>query len=188
MPSNVDEMTQSMLRNLEEKTGKNLKQWIQIVNASKVTKHKEIINFLKSEYGLTYGYANLIALKTREYREGEPPTDESLIDLRYSGNKSGLRPIYDAIVEGVTQFGEDVEIAPKKAYVSLRRNKQFAIIQPSTKIRVDVGINLKGTESEGRVEASGSFNAMVSHRVRISDSSEVDVELIQWLKEAYDLA
>jgi len=55
MPSNVDEMTQSMLRNLEEKTGKNLKQWIQIVNASKVTKHKEIINFLKSEYGLTYG-------------------------------------------------------------------------------------------------------------------------------------
>ena len=65
MPSNVDEMTDSMLHNLEEKTGKNLDQWIQIVNGSKVVKHKGMINYLKSEYGLTYGYANLIALKAR---------------------------------------------------------------------------------------------------------------------------
>ena len=69
MPTNVDEMTQSMLRNLEQKTGKNLDQWIQIVNRSKATKHKEIIDYLKSEYGLTYGYANLIALKTRQAKE-----------------------------------------------------------------------------------------------------------------------
>ncbi|MES0361766.1 MAG: DUF5655 domain-containing protein [Anaerolineales bacterium] len=62
------------------------------------------------------------------------------------------------------------------------------MIQPSTKSRVDVGNNLKGTEPEGRLEASGSFNAMVSHRVRITDSKDVDDELIQWLKEAYDLA
>lgn len=65
MPSNIDEMTDSMLHNLEEKTGKNLDQWIQIVNGSKVTKHKGMINYLKSEYGLIYGYANLITLKAR---------------------------------------------------------------------------------------------------------------------------
>jgi len=107
--------------------------------------HKEMINYLKSEYGLTCGYANLIALKTRESLEGASPTGGSLVDLQYSGIKAGLRPIYDAIIEGVSEFGEDVEIAPKKAYVRLRRSKQFAIIQPSTKTRVDVGINLKGT-------------------------------------------
>lgn len=153
MPPNVDEMTDSMVRNLEEKTGKKLDQWIQIVNGSKVTMHKEMINYLKSEYGLTYGYANLVALKTRESLEVAPPTGDSLVDLQYSGKWSGLRPIYDAIIEMVSEFGEDVEIAPKKAYVSLRRNKQFAIVQPSTKTRVDVGINLKGIEPEGRFEA-----------------------------------
>jgi predicted transport protein len=177
-----------MLRNLEEKTGKNLDQWIQIVDGSKATKHKEIIDYLKSEYGLTYGYANLIALKTRETREGEPPTGEWLVDQQYSGNKSSLRPIYDAVIEKVNQFGDDVEIAPKKAYVSLRRNKQFAILQPSTKTRVDVGINLKGAEPEERLEVSGSFNAMVSHRVGITEVNEVDDDLELWLKNAYDLA
>ena len=97
-----------------------------------------------------------------------------------------MRPIYDAVLAAVKKFGRDVEVSPKKAYVSLRRGKQFAIVQPSTATRVDVGIHLKGTEPAGRLEASGSFNAMVSHRVRISKTAEVDKELVGWLKRAYD--
>lgn len=188
MPSNVDEMTQSMLNNLEEKTGRSLDQWIKIADQSPGKKHKEIINYLKSEYGLTYGYANLIALKTRESKVGAAPTGEALIDQQYAGAKGNLRPAYDAIISRVVQFGEDVEIAPKKAYVSLRWNKQFAILQPSTKTRLDVGINLKDTDPGERLEASGSFNAMVSQRVRITEQAEVDDELLEWLKRAYDLA
>ena len=188
MPSNVDEMTNSMLQNLEDKTGKSLDQWIEIVNQSQITKHKAIIDYLKTEYGLTYGYANLIALKTRQAMEGPPPTGDSLVDQQYSGNKSYLRPIYDAIIENVVNFGEDVEIAPKKAYVSLRRSKQFAILQPTTKTRLDVGINLKGTIPGGRLEPSGSFNAMVSHRVRVTEADQIDHELIIWLKNAYESA
>ena len=188
MPSNVDEMTNTMLQNLEEKTSKNLDQWIQTVNNSQVTKHKEIIDYFKSKYGLTYGYANLIAQKTRESLEGKPPTGDSLVDMQSSGNISGLRPIYDAIIEGVKSFEKNVEVAPKKAYVSLRRRKQFAIVQPSTKTRVDVGINLKGTDPGERLERSGSFNAMVFHRVRITERDQVDQELFQWLKSAYEAA
>jgi len=83
-------------------------------------------------------------------------------------------------------FGNDIEVSPKKAYVSLRRNKQFAIVQPSTATRLDVGINLKGTKPTGRLEASGSFNAMVSHRVRLSKTTEINKELLGWLKKAYE--
>ena len=85
-------------------------------------------------------------------------------------------------------FGADVELAPKKAYVSLRRNKQFGLVQPSTKTRVDVGINLKDVAATERLEKSGSFNAMVSHRVRLASPTEVDAELIAWLKQAYERA
>jgi hypothetical protein len=33
----------------------------------------------------------------------------------------------------------------------------------------DVGLNLKGVRPKGRLEASGSFNAMVTHQVRLED-------------------
>ena len=79
-------------------------------------------------------------------------------------------------------------MAPKKTYVSLRRKKQFALIQPSTKTRVDLGINLKGKNPGGRLEASGSFNAMVSHRVRLESPGDVNAEVVGWLKEAFGQA
>ncbi len=97
-----------------------------------------------------------------------------------------MRPIYDTLMAVIAKFGKDVEVSPKKAYVSLRRHKQFGLIQPSTATRVDVGINLKGAEPTDRLEKSGSFNAMVSHRVRLSSPSEVDKELLGWLKKAYE--
>ena len=110
------------------------------------------------------------------------------MEAQYSDAKAGLRPIYDALVKAIAKLGKDVEISPKKAYVSFRRSKQFAIIQPTTATRVDVGINLKGIDPGERLEASGSFNAMVTHRVRITTVKEVDKELIAWLKQAYAAA
>jgi hypothetical protein len=53
---------------------------------------------------------------------------------------------------------------------------------------MDVGINLKGVAPSGRLEASGSFSSMVSHRVRLESAKDVDKELIGWLKQAYDQA
>ena len=81
-----------------------------------------------------------------------------------------------------------MEISPKKAYVSLRRATQFAILQPSTATRLDVGLKLKGTAPAGRLEAAGSWNGMVTHRVRLESAKDVDAQLIGWLKEAYSSA
>jgi len=53
MPSNIDEMTNTMLKNLETKTGKNLDQWLKSVDQSEFIKHKAIIGYIKAEYGLT---------------------------------------------------------------------------------------------------------------------------------------
>ena len=118
---------------------------------------------------------------------GHAAPEDDLVAAQYAG-KEELRPIYDAIAKAVQGFGSDVELAPKKAYVSLRRAKQFGLVQPSTKTRVDVGIQLKGVAPGKRLEKSGSFNAMVSHRVRLSEAGEVDNELVGWLKDAYDAA
>ena len=185
MAKSPEEMLASMIANLGEKTGKDLASWLKITRAAGLEKHGQIVKLLKTEHGMTHGFANLVAHKTLEAAAGGGG-EEDLVAAQYAGAKAGLRPIYDAIVSGVRDFGGDVEIAPKKTYVSLRRNKQFALVQPSTQTRVDVGINLKGAEPTGRLEASGSFNAMVSHRVRLEEPAQVDEELLGWLKAAYE--
>lgn len=177
----------TMIKNIKEKFGKPLEDWIKLINKKGLTKHTEIVKFLKSEHGFTHGYANTVALKANKSDAGSADSD-GLVAAQYSGAKSGLKPIYDELIKNINKFGSDVELAPKKAYVSIRRKKQFAIIQPSTKTRLDVGINLKDKKPAGRLEKSGSFNVMVSHRVKIEDKSHVDKELISWLKEAYEKA
>jgi hypothetical protein len=183
--SSPADATQSMIRNLEEKTGKPLAEWVRIARQSGHAKHREILGHLKSEHGLTHGYANLVAMTALE---SDKPAAPDLVSAQYSVAKASLRPIYDRIVDAVREFGPDVEIASKKAYVSLRRKKQFGLVQPSTATRVDVGLNLKETPASGRLELSGSFSEMVSHRVRVGSVDEVDAELVAWLRAAYDAA
>ncbi len=156
--------------------------------ATGTDKHTAIRKFFQDEYGLTYGNANTLAVLTRDKLKGAAGEEENFVDVQYSDKKAGLRPIYDALIAQVEAFGDDVEIAPKRTYVSLRRNKQFGLVQPSTTTRVDVGINLPDVSAGNRLEASGSFNSMVSHRVRLSDPADVDDELIGWLRQAYDQA
>lgn len=186
MAKSPAEMKAAMIAGLQEKTGKSLEAWLKILKSSKLFKHKEFMTLLKSEHGVPHGYANMIALQALQSDSHTATDANALGDAQYSGAKAGLRPIYDAVLASVKKFGKDVEIAPKKAYVSLRRSKQFAMVQPSTATRGDIGINLKSVKPTGRLEAAGSFNAMFSHRVRISTPADIDKELVGWLRKAYD--
>jgi hypothetical protein len=178
----------SMLRNLEEKTGRTIDAWVKVARGAGPMKHGQLVAFLKKEHALTHGYANQIALRALAADDAPPAGSAGLVEAQYSGAKAALRPVYDALVAAVRTFGSDTEFAPKKAYVSLRRTKQFGLIQPSTATRVDVGLVLTGVAPKGRLEAAGSFNAMVTHRVRVGSATEVDRELIAWLRQAYDQA
>lgn len=188
MATKPEDSLASMIKNLEAKTGKSLDAWVALARGTKLTKHKDLMAVLKGEHGLTHGYANLVALTALADENAPTPAGDDLVATQYAGNKAGLRPMYDAIVAAVKAFGPDVEVAPKKANVSLRRSKQFGLVQPSTATRIDVGLNLKGKTPAGRLEASGSFNTMFTHRVRVGSLAEVDQELLAWLREAYEQA
>ena len=176
-----------MEANIAEKTGRPVAEWIGVVRKSGLQKHGEIVKFLKTDHGFTHGYANLVAHQALKSSAAHQD-DVDLVTAQYADPKAGLKPIYDKLIKAAKALGDDLEIAPKKTYVSLRRKKQFALVQPSTKTRVDLGINLKGKEPAGRLEASGSFNAMVSHRVRLESAGDVDANVQRWLEEAYEAA
>jgi predicted transport protein len=191
--STVDEGLEAQIRNIEEKYGKPLGEWIAIVRESGLTKHSEIVAMLKSQYGMTHGSAHRIALKAREadaasiVQAAKASGTDPVADL-YTGKKAGLKPLHDALMTAITAFGNDIELAPKKGYVSLRRKKQFAMIQPTTATRLDVGIILKDVPTTERLESAAGFNALFTHRVRVNTINDIDEQLTTWLKQAYDLA
>jgi hypothetical protein len=181
---NVASELANMAANLEQKTGRSMSAWIEVVLASGKAKHGEMISFLKEQHGLSHGYANLVAHAAREMASGGPVAEDDLVAAQYVG-KEDLRPIYESLIKAVSKFGNDVELAPKKAGVSLRRSKQFALIEPTTKTRIDIGINVKGMAPTDRLKAAGG---MCTHKVGVTGLAQVDDELIGWLREAYERA
>lgn len=182
----MDKALQTMIDNLQKNTGKTLEQWIDIVKKQNLAKHGDIMKFLKEKHQFTHGFANLVALKTKGTDAGSAENQDDLIVKQYAG-KEHLKPIYDKLLAAIQKFGKDIEVAPKNTYVSLRRKKQFAILNPATKTRFEVGINLKGQEAKGKLEAEKP-NAMCSHKINIADIKDIDKEVINWLQMAYDHA
>jgi predicted transport protein len=173
-----------MEQGLLEKTGKSLVHWVAVVKKSGIEKHKAIIDFLKAEYDFTYGFANFVAHKSRE-SDAASHDAVDLVSDQYQGKES-LKPIYDLLVKKIMALGHDITQTPKKAAVSFIRKHQFVLIKPATKTRIDLGLKLKGKENSGRLEDSGPFGTMCTHRVQITGLSEVDDELMTWIKEAYE--
>ncbi|MEQ8715184.1 MAG: DUF5655 domain-containing protein [Cyclobacteriaceae bacterium] len=173
-----------MEKGLHEKTGHTLDHWIKVVNATGLEKHKAIMDHLKSEHGFTHGFANFVALKSRE-ADAESIDDNTLLDNQYKG-KEVLKPIYERLLAEIQKFGSDITITPKKDSVSLIRKRQFALIKPATKTRIDLGLKIKDKPNEGRLEGSGPFGTMCTHRVRIEQLEDLDAEVIGWLREAYE--
>ena len=182
----MDKVTQTMVENLLKNTGKTLEQWIEIVKKQNFVKHGEIVKFLKEKHEFTHGFANLVVHKTKETDAGSAENTDDLITKQYVG-KEHFKPIYDKLISEIQGFGNDIEIAPKNAYVSLRRKKQFATLNPATKTRFEIGINLKGQEPKGKLEPEKP-NAMCSHKINLTDLKDIDNEVIEWIKTAYNNA
>ena len=179
----MDKALKKMIDNLPTKTGKSLEEWKKVLSSLSFEKHSEAVKFLKTEHGLTHGFANTIVTLSREKNEAP----EDLVRNQYQG-KEDLIEIYNALIAVVKEFGNDVIVTPKKASVSIIRKKQFALVKPATKTRIDLGLKLVGKELTQRLENSGPFGTMCTHRVQISSIDQIDKELVGWLNEAYEMS
>ena len=186
----MDKALATQLANIEKRTGKSLDALKQIIEKSGLTKHGEIRDMLKRDLGMGHGDANTVvhvALKSdgKSAAEAGQSGDDVLAAI-YAGPKEPLRPIHDALMSAIHAFGP-FEIAPKKGYVSLRRKKQFAMIGPATNTRVEVGLNMKDVPSTSRLQAVPA-GGMCQYKVKVTQASEVDAELVSWVRRAYDSA
>jgi len=179
---------QSYLDNIKAKTGKTPADFRALAKEKGLTKAGEVVAWLKKDFGLGYGHAGAIWLVIGHADDVKASPDDRLAKL-FSGKKAIWRKPYDALAAKIAKFGPDVEMSPNMTYINVvRKGKKFAILQPSTAERFNIGIKLKGVKPAGRFEAAGSWNAMVTHRVRVSDPKQIDKEVQAWLKKAYEAA
>lgn len=187
----MDKALQTQLANIEKRTGKSLADLGNVIKASGLTKHGEIRDMLKRDLGMGHGDANTlvhVVLKSdgTSAAAAAGKSGDAVLDEIYAGPKADLRPIHDRLMAAIAKFGP-FEIAPKKGYVSLRGKMQFAMIGPATKTQVEVGLNMKDAAATARLMALPP-GGMCQYKVRLSDSGEVDAELIAWIRRAYDAA
>jgi len=185
--STLDKAVQTQLDNIQKKTGMSLNALSDFVKDSRLSKHGEIREMLMTKLGLSHGDANSLVhavLKSDGTRTAEGKTMDTVLNEIYSGAKSVFRPVHEALMDQMVQFG-DFEILPKKGYVSLRRSKQFATIGPKTNTRFEVGINAKDLGKHARLleQPKGS---MCNYIVCLTHAEEVDAELIAWLHSAFE--
>ena len=177
----MEKALQTMIDNMPEKTGKSLEEWKVILKEKAFVKHSEGVKYLKTEHGVSHGFANTIVTLCKE--ENSSPQD--LVTAQYKG-KENLLPIYTELITFAKSLGDDVTITPKKGSVSIIRKRQFILIKPATKTRIDLGFKLKDKAINERLENSGPFGSMCTHRVQLSEVSQVDNQLKSWIQEAYD--
>ena len=113
------------------------------------------------------------------------------VEEQYSGPKEKLRAIYDALLKLGRSMGADAMACPCKTMVPFYRNHVFAQIKPTTNTRIDLGFALakyKGRLPKRLIDTGGlSKKDRITHRIELSDVREIDDEVKQWMKTAYDL-
>jgi Domain of unknown function (DUF4287)/Domain of unknown function (DUF5655) len=182
---------QGYLKTIEEKTGKPAQELVSLARkenlAGPEVKASEVIDWLARDFGLGRGHAMAVFSLIKQDRTPPAGTDEK-IARHFEGKRAHWRPAFEKLARAIDGFGSDTDVDPGTSYLSLRRAKRkFAIVKVTAE-RLDVGLKLSGQPTGGRREPAGSWNSMVTHRVRVRDEAEIDEELLGWLRAAYDAA
>lgn len=178
---------QAYLDNIKLKTGKSPDDFKKLAQKKGLlkagVKAGEIVTWLKSDFELGHGHAMAIYAVFKGMKQ--KPVAEGL-GKYFTGGKSAWRSVFDSLMKEIREFGDDISIAPTATYLSiLRGTRKMAVVQINSK-RMDIGIKLKGMAATKRFVLAGTWNTMMTHRVILSDETEIDDELMNWLRSAYE--
>jgi hypothetical protein len=182
-------MRAAIIRNLPERTGRTVRQWAELVRSkAPAGSRKERIAWLEREHALGHGQAALVVDWVDRPEVFEEPDAATQVAGMLKG-KEPIHPILTRLTSVIEEFGDDVKVEPRRTYIAFSRVRQFALLEPATPTRLDVGLVLPDADATERLRPAGSFGSgRVSHRVSLAHEDEIDAELTGWLRDAYDVA
>ena len=177
-----------MLTGIEERlvaqTGDDVATWSARVRAEGPGTEPELRAWL-AERGIT-GYGAMVLVMERfGYPDFLTASADDLVDGQYA-DRPALRPVLDAVLAAAAAVVPDVAVQARKGYVSLvGPRRTFAVVQASTRTRVDLGLRLPDREPGGRLLAARSIgNGACTVRVPLADAADVDEEVTDLLRQA----
>jgi hypothetical protein len=187
-------MVEKLAGTLKEKTGRSMEEWLKLVKKSGPATEQERRDWLKQVHGVPTNSAVWIAERSVGKGEDLASSEAYLkaasgyVANMFGGKKEALRPIYDELLKLGLGLGKDVKACPCATIVPLYRKHVFAQIKPATLTRVDLGFALGPRSAEGRLIDTGGYakKDRITHRIPIASPAEIDREVKQWLRLAYE--
>jgi hypothetical protein len=171
---------------LEKRTGRNAEAWNRLIRRRRFPDPAALRAWL-IEMGVT-GYGQMLLVWERfGYPDFLTLGADDLIGRQYA-DRAHLRPIMEATLAALPGIAPVAVIQARKTYVSLvSKRRTFAVVQATTKNRVDLGLRLRDQPARGRLKSGkGVGNGSMTVCLPLASPADLDDEALEWLKRAYD--
>ncbi len=114
-------------------------------------------------------------------------TGANSVEQLFEGKVPELRETFDYLVTQLQTFGA-ITVAPKQTSIHLEKKSGFAGVHPRStyfnlEFRTDYRIDAPRITRVQQLSAR-----RFEHTVKLANKSDVDAQLLQWLKDAYELS
>jgi hypothetical protein len=168
---------------LRSRTGEDVRAWNRRIAKAGLADEQALRSWL-AQRDIT-GYAQALLVWERfGYPDFMTTGAGELIDAQYA-DRPQLRPVLDAVLAALPMLGQ-VTVQARKTMVSLvGPRRTFAVVQATTKNRVDLGLRLDHDKPGGRLLAARDIGA-ANLRIPLTGPGDLDEEAVGWLRRAYD--
>jgi hypothetical protein len=185
-PRNWRDMWNKYADRLLEQTGDDLQTWNDRIIAQNLETEDQLRAWLNERS--IHGYTRHLLIHERfGYPDYLQTDDDELFENQYA-DREHLKPIRDELLAMVQMSHPGVEVVGRKTYIPLYTpRRQFAVIKPTTKKRVDLGLRLDGVSPEGRlIQAKNLGNETINLRIPLESVKEIDDEVAAAIERAWD--
>lgn len=179
------EFEKEFMDDLTGTTGRDMKNWMKMIEGFGSKKRNEVIAWLKSEHGFGHMNASLLA---GIHANGGKPVYQSTDDLLENqfAKTSEMRELYDAFIGFVKQNFPNASVLPKKTYVSILENREFAAVNIKP-MELRIGFDLGDRPFDETIEKAKLTGPMprISHMLVLTDARQLDSKMVGALKESH---
>lgn len=179
------EFEKEFIDGLAKTTGSDLKTWLKTIDTIGSKKRSEVIALLKSEHGFGHMNASLLAGIHANGGQLVYQSTDNLLDTQFA-KSADMRPLYEAFLEFVAKNFPASTVLPKKTYVSIFENREFAAVNIKPK-ELRIGLDLGDRPFDDKIEKAKLTGPMprISHMFVLTDAKQLDAGIVAALKESH---